>query len=174
MALGRQLIVGNLEGILVCADDSQIGCGARLVPQESNAGEPPLPAPVSARPIRAARLLEDFVGDVIGCAAEFEFVCPRQWGELEATDQEGVRHCGECNERVYLCTSAEQLREHAEQRHCVARLTFGGVHTVGQPGGWLPYLREGTTVGGLSEAVSPRPALDPPTGGPDGGDTLTS
>lgn len=142
MVLGRQLIGGKLEGILVCADESRIGCGARLVPQESSAGERPIPARGSARPARTRWPLEGLVGDVIGCSDEFEFVCPRQWGDLEATEQEGVRHCQECNERVYLCTSAEELREHAEQRHCVARPTPYGGAMVGEPVRGIRISRE--------------------------------
>ena len=52
----------------------------------------------------------------------FRRVCPQQWEALTPTDQPSVRHCGQCNENVYLCSTDDETLSHARAGHCVARL----------------------------------------------------
>lgn len=46
--------------------------------------------------------------------------CPQKWNDLNATPNEGVRHCWACDRQVYYCQSLDELRTHAERRECVA------------------------------------------------------
>ncbi len=50
----------------------------------------------------------------------FTFQCPRTWDQLERTGETNVRFCGQCERRVHLCTTDEELTRHARDRHCVA------------------------------------------------------
>jgi hypothetical protein len=56
--------------------------------------------------------------NVMGC--NWVKRCPRNWTELDPTEDSDVRHCTVCNEFVYLCHSEDQLRYHANRRHCAA------------------------------------------------------
>ncbi len=56
----------------------------------------------------------------IDCENMFEYRCPLYWGELDATGDEGVRHCNQCEHDVYLVTSEAELEERAERGECVA------------------------------------------------------
>jgi len=55
------------------------------------------------------------------CNFSFEFECPNVWENLAPTDQERVRFCGQCNEKVYFCENDAETIEHAIQRNCIAR-----------------------------------------------------
>lgn len=50
----------------------------------------------------------------------FAFKCPALWSSLAPTAQPGVRHCGGCDERVYLCRSGAEVEAHARAGRCVA------------------------------------------------------
>jgi uncharacterized protein (TIGR02996 family) len=50
----------------------------------------------------------------------FAFQCPNQWGMLQPTDHNAVRFCEGCQQQVYYCETAEQVRQHALCGHCVA------------------------------------------------------
>jgi hypothetical protein len=52
----------------------------------------------------------------------FRQQCPRQWEELTPTDDTSVRHCGQCNQHVYLCSTDEETLSHARAAHCIARV----------------------------------------------------
>ena len=65
--------------------------------------------------------LEDFVARArIECDQLFEYRCPLSWGNLARTADPTVRHCGECQQPVYLVTSEELLIERAERGQCAA------------------------------------------------------
>ena len=50
----------------------------------------------------------------------FEYLCSKQWAELNETGDKAVKHCDQCNESVHLAQSMEEVDEHARQGHCVA------------------------------------------------------
>jgi uncharacterized protein (TIGR02996 family) len=50
----------------------------------------------------------------------FEFRCPKQWSELEITDDLKVRFCQSCRQSVYFCVSVLEAWSHARRGHCVA------------------------------------------------------
>lgn len=50
----------------------------------------------------------------------FAFQCPNQWGMLQPTDDEAVRFCEVCEQKVYHCETTEQVRHHALRGRCVA------------------------------------------------------
>ena len=50
----------------------------------------------------------------------FEFVCDKQWDEMTPTEDQDVRHCGQCKQNVHYCDTITVAREHAEKGHCVA------------------------------------------------------
>ena len=50
----------------------------------------------------------------------FILKCPAYWDELGPTDQEGVRYCGACERKVFMCNTQDELRVRIEQNDCVA------------------------------------------------------
>ena len=69
---------------------------------------------------------------------DFQRVCPQQWEALTPTDQPSVRHCGQCDHDVYLCSNDEETLSHARAGHCVAReipdeSELPRVYVVGRP-----------------------------------------
>jgi hypothetical protein len=56
------------------------------------------------------------------CDLRFEFVCPKQWSDLSTTEDDRVRYCEACRERVYLCATASEAAEHSRSRRCIALL----------------------------------------------------
>ncbi len=55
------------------------------------------------------------------CLPMFRLVCPQLWEELTPTDESSVRHCGQCDQRVYFCTTDAETIAHAGAGHCIAR-----------------------------------------------------
>jgi uncharacterized protein (TIGR02996 family) len=51
---------------------------------------------------------------------QFEFLCPKQWDKLQATDDPKVRYCDGCQKNVHYCHTIDEAREHAWRRECVA------------------------------------------------------
>lgn len=73
---------------------------------DSYFGEPPPPFP---GPI---------VPPIENCEPWFRYECPRKWDSLTLTDDASVRHCPECNEFVYQCSSGAEL-EALRGKRCV-------------------------------------------------------
>lgn len=55
-----------------------------------------------------------------GDVPKFDFKCPKEWGGLELTPDQNVRHCSACKQNVYHCTNVPDARAHAERGECVA------------------------------------------------------
>ena len=51
---------------------------------------------------------------------EFEFACPRQWDQLEPTDDDEIRTCQVCREYVFYCRSVREAQHLAAFGACVA------------------------------------------------------
>ena len=58
--------------------------------------------------------------DVAKISCEFRFKCPKVWDNLQLTQQEGIRHCPECNRDVHLARTEEDFRRHADEGQRVA------------------------------------------------------
>lgn len=54
------------------------------------------------------------------CETRFDFICPRSWDSLAATDDPETRFCTTCTRNVYYATSVERARVLAVQGACVA------------------------------------------------------
>lgn len=55
------------------------------------------------------------------CAAsDFEFVCPKKWSDLTKSFVEGVRHCDQCNRKVYLCRTDSDIKLYDSLNYCIA------------------------------------------------------
>lgn len=52
----------------------------------------------------------------------FQFLCPQTWNNLSPTDNADVRHCSVCKEKVYLCSTPENLVNLGRSGKCVAIL----------------------------------------------------
>ena len=50
---------------------------------------------------------------------EMKVVCGKQWTELNATDQDGIRFCGDCKKLVFYTKTAAELKVAAEKGLCV-------------------------------------------------------
>ncbi|MDR3637829.1 MAG: hypothetical protein P4L84_28745 [Isosphaeraceae bacterium] len=76
------------------------------------------------------------------CPPVFRFVCPKRWEALTPTEERGVRHCGQCDQRAYLCATDEETVTHARAGHCIAREMPDAFELprvyVGQPAGLPP------------------------------------
>jgi hypothetical protein len=55
------------------------------------------------------------------CRDEFKFICPNSWDTLERTEQDSVRFCTECKEKVFLCRTDEETIKRAQSGQCIAR-----------------------------------------------------
>ena len=51
---------------------------------------------------------------------KFSFQCPKHFRTLSRTVVEGVSYCNDCERKVYLCKSPDDVASHASQDHCVA------------------------------------------------------
>ncbi len=51
---------------------------------------------------------------------ETDFNCPKEWAELNVTDDPLVRDCAECGKPVHFVDSKEELEEAAAKGKCVA------------------------------------------------------
>jgi hypothetical protein len=65
---------------------------------------PPFPGPI--------------VPSIENCEPWFRYECPRKWNSLTPTADARVRHCPECNEHVYQCSSGAEL-EALRGKRCV-------------------------------------------------------
>lgn len=54
---------------------------------------------------------------------EFEYKCPKNWFELEHTDDETVKYCRECEKQVYYCCDQEDIDFWATRGQCVAYIS---------------------------------------------------
>ncbi len=80
----------------------------------------------------------------------FAFKCPMLWSLLEPTDQAEVRHCGQCDEHVYLSRTRDEVEAHARAGRCVAverqldhRVTAQLTeHFLGRPDGAALWARD--------------------------------
>jgi uncharacterized protein (TIGR02996 family) len=50
----------------------------------------------------------------------FDFQCPKEWGQLAATEREDRRFCGACKRHVHYCRTVPEARDHAGRGECVA------------------------------------------------------
>ena len=50
---------------------------------------------------------------------KMKVVCGKRWTDLNATEQEGIRFCGECKKLVFYTTTAAELKVAAEKQLCV-------------------------------------------------------
>ena len=55
------------------------------------------------------------------CNVSFEFVCPLTWDKLNATEDNNIRFCGECQRQVFFCSMDEETITHARAGDCIAR-----------------------------------------------------
>jgi hypothetical protein len=49
-----------------------------------------------------------------------QMVCPIDWDALDPSAAPAVRHCMQCDQDVYLCTTPAQFIELAKRKECVA------------------------------------------------------
>lgn len=54
------------------------------------------------------------------CAIEFRFRCPHDWNRLDVTEDENVRFCNNCAQKVFFCTSDAEVIAHARLGQCIA------------------------------------------------------
>ncbi|MEK6233085.1 MAG: TIGR02996 domain-containing protein [Planctomycetales bacterium] len=49
-----------------------------------------------------------------------DYACPVEWNNLRLTEEEDVRYCGHCEQRVHYCKTEKALESHVQRGHCVA------------------------------------------------------
>jgi uncharacterized protein (TIGR02996 family) len=54
------------------------------------------------------------------CALRFAYECPKQWQNLQRTENDAVRFCEVCQKQVYYCTTLGEARQRAGCGECVA------------------------------------------------------
>jgi len=50
----------------------------------------------------------------------FTFKCSRTWAGLRRTKDHKVRHCSDCQKKVYLVTNEDELRDVINEKQCAA------------------------------------------------------
>ena len=50
---------------------------------------------------------------------DLKVVCGKQWTDLNATEQDGIRFCGDCKKLVFYTKTAAELKVAAEKQLCV-------------------------------------------------------
>lgn len=50
----------------------------------------------------------------------FEFLCPKTWDALKPAFSAGVRHCDQCQRKVYLCSSDKDIALYSSLNYCIA------------------------------------------------------
>lgn len=60
--------------------------------------------------------------EITKCESRFRFQCPKQWAELNSTDDIRVRFCNVCERSVTYCSTPEELAQMAARGDCVAFL----------------------------------------------------
>jgi len=58
--------------------------------------------------------------EVRGCT--FTFLCSRTWEGLRKTSDPKIRHCSDCQRKVYLAESQDELLAIAKDKGCAAVL----------------------------------------------------
>jgi hypothetical protein len=58
---------------------------------------------------------------VRNCPVEFRFQCPKLWDDLAVTSDPAIRHCEECDNEVFFCTTDLETIAHARAGRCIAR-----------------------------------------------------
>lgn len=56
--------------------------------------------------------------EFINC--EFEFECPKNWFQLQETNEAGIKHCNTCNQNVHLCINQDELDYAISKNFCIA------------------------------------------------------
>ncbi len=54
------------------------------------------------------------------CKVQLSYVCPRDWEQLDPTNEHATRFCQQCQEKVVLCLTDFEAINHARQGHCIA------------------------------------------------------
>lgn len=60
------------------------------------------------------------IEDVWNCENAFQNACPKKWESLEPTENDGLRYCDVCDQKVHLCETPEQFVQLGNAGHCVA------------------------------------------------------
>ena len=55
--------------------------------------------------------------DDVGC--EVQVLCGKSWEELDATEENGIRFCGECKKLVFYAKNPTELKIAAQRKLCV-------------------------------------------------------
>lgn len=59
------------------------------------------------------------------CKAEkFVSACPKLWSQLKPAFSDNVRHCDQCNRKVYLCRTDADLQLYTSVDFCIAIADF--------------------------------------------------
>jgi uncharacterized protein (TIGR02996 family) len=62
---------------------------------------------------------------IVNCdRPHFRFQCPKKWEQLDPTEDDAVRFCETCQQKVYFCSSVQEAGEHARRDDCVAITTL--------------------------------------------------
>lgn len=69
----------------------------------------------------------------------FSFECSVGWANLDLTDDEKIRFCGQCNKNVHFVDSQTELNQNAIRGNCVA---------FKKPDSQIPEPFEPTVLGG--------------------------
>jgi uncharacterized protein (TIGR02996 family) len=70
--------------------------------------------------IRPGRLLNCVRGDNGYPTMRFAYRCQNRWVDLDPTQEEQVRYCGECKKTVHYCDNKEEVEKMAVEGNCIA------------------------------------------------------
>lgn len=58
--------------------------------------------------------------EIWNCPDRLEFQCPQTWELLNTTNDNNVRHCNVCSQKVYMCLTPQEFMHNARSGKCVA------------------------------------------------------
>ncbi len=70
---------------------------------------------------------------ISNCEFRFEFECPKNWEDLEKSDDDNVRNCRQYNQKVYFAENKDQLINFIFNKKCVAVATGNRGRRLGRP-----------------------------------------
>src|SRR5438552_2196635 len=62
----------------------------------------------------------ELLSELWNCPSNFDVKCPTEWEKLKATNDDSVRFCNVCQQKVHLCKTPDEFVAHGNQGHCVA------------------------------------------------------
>lgn len=96
-------------------------------------------AVVSRMPVENCRVSQRSGRAPRQLAAHFQFLCNRNWEDLQTTNDTTIRFCNDCQKNVHYCDTIVEARNQADRERCVA-VDLGVIRREGDLAGRMMVL----------------------------------